>query len=142
MQQPLLSCIRDCIGAQYDFSKAVAESRLDLPRLLADPAALASPPALLQTLTLLRAAPPRSGAWLTSVKNVCMAALDGPKGLGSKDSGARGFAGKKSVGQKGENGPQDAIAVGSYLGVLLALVARARRDGSRTKLLQREAEVR
>ena len=122
------------------------ESRLDLPRLLADPAALALPPALLQTLRLLRAAPPRSGSWLVSLKGVSVASSGEAPGHGT----GQGAGGRKGgQGQKGGKGQQDdGLGTGeeelaaSYLGALLALVARARRQGSRTTLLQAEAEVR
>ena len=131
------------------FPECLAESRLDLPRLLADPAALALPPALLQTLTLLRSAPPRSGAWLASAKNVSVVAVEGAGVGADKLRGAervgegkgQGAAGKKGAGVKGKEREEAAVEVGSYLGVLLVLVAQARRQGSRITLLRREAEA-
>jgi len=112
------------------FPESLAESRLDLPRLVADPAALASPPALLQTLGLLRAAPPRSGGWLASAKGVSLASL----GVHQAKLGE----GKKKVVEKGEKngGKQVDGAVVSYLGVVLSLVARTRGEGSRMTLLR------
>jgi hypothetical protein len=108
------------------FPESLAESRLELPRLLADPAALASPPALLQTLALLRAAPPRSGGWLAAAKAVSPASL-GALAVKSGSSDTRKKTDKADAGGGGSRsvGGGGGAAV-SYFGVLLGLVAQAR----------------
>ena len=118
------------------YPESLAESRLDLPRLLADPAALFSQPVLLQTLVLLRAAPPRSGAWLAPAKGLSLSSRCAHQSLG-RVPGKRDKADEVGDSLKG-------LVAGSYLGVLLVVVARARRSGivrgSMTKLLG-EAEA-
>ena len=118
------------------FPESLAESRLDLPRLLADPAALSSPPALLQTLGLLRAAPPRSGGWLAAAKGVSTDAISALQNHPSDPKKAKTDKGGGGVGGGGKG-----EATPSYLGVLLALVARSREPGSRMGQLRYEAEA-
>lgn len=50
------------------FPEGLAESRVDLAKLVAERSTLAHPPVLSQTLSLLKAAPPMSGSWFSAPK--------------------------------------------------------------------------